>query len=148
MRVVVGGGRSPSHRSRLLFVTLGGPVKGESEAHLDRPVQSGNFAAPDRFAGERSSLTTGGGCEPERRERTSTGPRKSLERKLTLINRLQAVRQKSMKQSVIAFLPYGLFQLLKVNWNGKPVPLGFARNRLKPRAWINPVQITQQRDSN
>lgn len=63
---VLGGGRSPSHRSRPLFVYLGEPVKGLS---LDRLTQVNNLAAIERCRRVTLAQHTGGGCEPELSER-------------------------------------------------------------------------------
>jgi len=52
--------------------------------------------------------------------------RKGLQRKLAILTELEAVINKSMEPCVIAFINYGFLPDKKVNWNVKPVPLGFA----------------------
>lgn len=51
--------------------------------------------------------------------------RKGLQRKLAILTELEAVINKSMQHSVIAFINYGFLPGKKVNWSVKPGPLGF-----------------------
>lgn len=53
--------------------------------------------------------------------------RKGLQRKLAILTELEAVINKSMEPCVIAFINYGFLPDKKVNWNVKPVPLGFVQ---------------------